>query len=248
MQLAPLTTDDSPVGTIHRATTPDGFVLFYTGVDFDGRLGAESVERIIATMAKVGGSPAALTTCHQVHGVGVAAFRQSEGWCEEASCDALWSASHRSALAIKVADCLPVTLFDSGAMTFANIHSGWRGSAAKIVEATIREVEAHSHFSPARAHVWLGPSIRQCCFQVGEEVIDAFSAAFGDVSSFVDRTRGERPYLDLVGVTGAALERLGFASGAILDSGICTRCDTRFHSYRRDSGQSGRNLAIAALM
>ena len=237
----------SPVGTIYRAATPEHFALFYTGSEFEGRLNGAAADELSRTIETLTGTRAPLTSCHQVHGITVKTFRQSDGWCEESECDALWTDTRPSAIAIKVADCLPVTLVDPGARLVANIHSGWRGAAAKIVEATVSEVERHSNFAPSRSHVYLGPSIRQCCFEVGEEVVDAFQCAFGDLAGFIDRERGERPYLDLVGITGAALERLGFASGVIFDSGICTRCDERFHSYRRDRGRSGRNLAMAVL-
>lgn len=247
MRALSLQAEQSPVGTIYRAATPEHFALFYTGSDFEGRLNGEEAERLANTIEQLTSARVALTSCHQVHGTTVKSFRQSDGWCEESECDALWTNTRPSAVAIKVADCLPVTMIDPGAMLVANIHSGWRGAAAKIVEATVREVESHSNFAPSRAHVYLGPSIRQCCFEVGEEVVEAFTTAFGDVSAYTDRRRGQRPYLDLVGITGAALERLGFAGGAIFDSGVCTRCDERFHSYRRDRGRSGRNLAMAVL-
>lgn len=240
--------ESSPLGTVYLAPTPDNFVLFYTGSEFDGRLAngvSDVVRQFLHDRFQL---DASLTTCHQVHGTAVKTFRgDATGWCEESACDALWSNARGSAIGIKIADCLPVTLIDPGASAFANIHAGWRGASSDIIGAALSEVEQHSMFAPSRAHAYLGPSIRSCCFEVGEEVVDAFTARYGDsVQAAVDRTRGERPYLDLVAIATDVLVRRGFSLGSVIDSGICTRCDERFHSYRRNGANAGRNLAIAA--
>ena len=247
MRSIELQPDTSPLGRVWVAPTPQRFALFYTGREIDGHLDGDVVAALRRYVSERFGLETALSTCHQVHGVNVVRSRCSaNGWCEEASCDALWSDRSGSALGIKVADCLPVTLIDPGSSVVANIHAGWRGAAARIVERALREVERQSNFTPTRGHVFFGPSIRSCCFEVGEEVIDAFRESYGEmVDEMVDRSRGERPYLDLVRINAALLEQLGFPSGSIFDCGICTKCDDRFHSHRRDRS-GGRNLAIAA--
>jgi len=118
-------------------------------------------------------------------------------------------------------------------------------------------------FDPAAAFAFLGPSIRVCCFEVGEEVAAQFDPRF------VDRTLGAKPHVDIPALTIEILRDRGFAD--IVDTGLCTKCgnevsgfrglavsevDTArlrnlatseplFHSYRRDK-RSGRNLAIVA--
>jgi hypothetical protein len=77
-------------------------------------------------------------------------------------------------------------------------------------------------------------------------VVAEFATVYGDVESFVERA-GERPHLDLTGLTRSLLVSRGFAPERVLDSGLCTRCDTSiFHSYRRVGAGGGRNLAIVA--
>ncbi|HEX3581414.1 MAG TPA: polyphenol oxidase family protein, partial [Thermoanaerobaculia bacterium] len=133
------------------------------------------------------------------------------------------------ALGIKVADCLPVTILDRGNHIAANIHSGWRGAAQNIVGKTLDVIGARN------AEAWLGPSIRVCCFEVGEEVAERFDARF------VDRSY-PKPHVDLAAYTTAVLRERGI--DRIHDSQLCTRCEgSIFHSFRRD-GSGGRNLAI----
>ena len=139
-----------------------------------------------------------------------------------------------TALAIKVADCLPVTLIDPTHQVIANIHSGWRGAVQRITAATLDSAP----LDPASTFAYLGPSIRACCFEVGEEVASQFD------ERFVDRSR-TKPHVDLVAFTTDILRSRGITR--IYDSETCTRCeDSIFHSYRRDAGSGGRNLVVVA--
>ena len=122
----------------------------------------------------------------------------------------------------------------------ANIHSGWRGAVQRITSETIDAIEQSTKFESRDAHAYLGPSIRVCCFEVGEEVAAQFD------ESFIDRAH-EKPHVDLIAMTIGILRSRGFRDDRIHDSRACTRCDgSIFHSYRRDSKGGGRNLALAA--
>lgn len=225
---------------------PDGFALFYTTTDFQGRLTTEAVEALMHVVRERFGVEATLATCAQIHSANV--VRAAEG--EQPSCDALWTDRPHTALGIKVADCLPVTLIDPSHGVLANIHSGWRGSVQRITDATLDALAGSSAFDPAEARAWLGPSIRVCCFEVGEEVVDQFRAVYPNADAFIDRTRGPKAHIDTAALTRATLEARGITR--IVDVGLCTKCDegvTRsplFHSYRRASTGGGRNLAIVA--
>jgi YfiH family protein len=208
---------------------PRGFRVFYTTIDFDGRID----ERIRDFMR-----PATISSGHQVHGAKVcrAPVNASE-------CDALWSDEKNSALVIKTADCLPVSIIDPKNSVIANIHSGWRSTVQNI---TARTLDAIAPSTTLRAGgsiadatlAFLGPTIRVCCFEVGEEVAAQFDA------KVIDRTLGPKPHVDIAALTTAVLRSRGIQN--IVDTGLCTRCDgSLFHSYRRDK-RTGRNLAIVA--
>ena len=227
---------------------PAGFALFYTTSDFDGRLNGgheSSMTGIVAVIRERFGLDAMLATCSQVHGRRVERARREDGWRECDGCDALWSNDPGVAIAIKGADCLPVTIIDDSSGVIANIHSGWRGAAQRITDETVAALRSSSSFSADRAFVFLGPSIRACCFEVGEEVVEQFAASYPGVEQYVERSR-TRPHLDIAGLTAGRLAALGFRPEHVLDSGLCTRCEgSIFHSYRRD-GPGGRNLAVVA--
>src|SRR5258706_1361906 len=213
-----MTTEDSPFGRIVVApNVTAGRAVFYTTRDFDGRLN-DAVAQLTAFIRERFGIETSLNTCVQVHGVGVSATKKQEQWRECDSCDALWSAERGTTLGIKVADCLPVAMVDPGNNIIANVHSGWRGAVQNIVAETLDVIERASAFNAREALAWLGPSIRACCFEVGDEVAQRFD------ERFVDRSHA-KPHIDLAAYTAEVLISRGFAANRIFDSQLCTRCD-----------------------
>lgn len=223
---------------------PAGRALFYTTSDFPGELTGPSAGALQRVMRDRFSVEAGLVSCHQVHGIRSERVAATASWVEKEGCDALWSSESQVALGIKVADCLPVTLVDLSSSVIANIHSGWRGAAGRIVEETLDQLPS---INPETTNAWLGPSIRVCCFEVGEEVIEQFEQSFGSLGSHVDRRGGRKPHLDLASLTVERLIGRGLRREAIHDSKLCTRCEgSIFHSYRRNGSRCGRNLAIVA--
>lgn len=210
---------------------PPGFAVFATTRDYPGRIVAEELTGVVRERF---GLSTSLTTCRQIHSATVVQARREEAWRECDSCDALWTAGKGVSLGIKVADCLPVALIDAARGVIANVHSGWRGAVQRI---TARALDA-APLDPASTSAYLGPSIRVCCFEVGEEVAAQFE------ERFVDRSRA-KPHVDLVAFTIDILRARGI--GEISDSGMCTRCEgSIFHSFRRDGAGQGRNLVVVA--
>ena len=234
------TIEESPFGRIVVASgAPSQYAVFYTTADFHGRLTDGIAHEITSFIHGRFGIAASLTTCTQIHGKSAARARHSAQWRECDSCDALWSSERHVALGIKVADCLPVTMIDPIHEVMANVHSGWRGTAQSITDATLDELTFATSFEARESLAFLGPSIRACCFEVGEDVASQFDSAY------IDRTRA-KPHVDLVQLTIDVLRRRGFAEERIHDSKVCTRCEgSVFHSYRRGAS-GGRNLALVA--
>jgi YfiH family protein len=253
--------EDSPFGRIVVApAVPDGFAVFYTTLDFDGRLTEGIAREITSFILGRFGIHASLTTCTQVHGKTAARAHHAEQWRECDSCDALWTNERHVALGIKVADCLPIAMIDPVHDVMANIHSGWRGTVQRITASTLDAISGSTAFDPREASAWLGPSIRACCFEVGEEVASQFDSAY------IDRMH-DKPHIDIAKLTIDVLRSRGFREERIHDSKLCTRCggsqwgagaspartgkgagappSLLFHSYRRDR-TTGRTLALAA--
>lgn len=128
-----------------------------------------------------------------------------------------------------VADCLPVALAGPGGL--AVLHCGWRGLAAGIVAAGAAAVEASA--------AAVGPGIGPCCYEVGEEVLDAFAGLGEGIAEgrMLDLTEVARRLLREAGV-----EQVEFA-------GLCTSCERGlFFSHRRDGGRTGRQAGVAWLL
>lgn len=126
---------------------------------------------------------------------------------------------------VLVADCVPVALSGPGGV--AMLHCGWRGLAAGIVAKGVEAVGA--------TDAAIGPSIGPCCYEVGQEVLDAFAGLGDGVAA--------GPLLDLPAVTRRLLARAGVER--IEASGLCTSCERElFFSHRRDAGRSGRQAGL----
>jgi polyphenol oxidase len=128
---------------------------------------------------------------------------------------------------IMVADCLPVALAGPGGVAMA--HAGWRGLAAGIVETAAEAVGANA--------AAVGAGIGPCCYEVGDEVLDAFSELDGVA---------EGRMLDLTAIVRRRLERAGVEQ--IETAEICTSCNgDLFYSHRRDGETTGRQAGLVWL-
>ena len=145
--------------------------------------------------------------------------------------DALVTSEEDLSLAVAVADCVPVALV--GERDVGMVHSGWRGTLAGLAGKAAREME-----DPAlRAYV--GPCIRECCYEVSEELAQKFARRFG--SEVVCGRRN----LSLPAAIQVDLERSG--TGEVLDLGLCTGClPDLFYSHRKQGPLTGRSLAAVA--
>jgi YfiH family protein len=122
---------------------------------------------------------------------------------------------------VLTADCLPVALSGPGGV--AMLHCGWRGLAAGIVAAGAEAVGA--------TDAVIGPGIGPCCYEVGPEVLDAFSG-LGD--GIADGRMLDLPQVARRLLLAAGVERIESA-------GLCTSCEPElFFSHRRDAGRTGR--------
>jgi YfiH family protein len=139
---------------------------------------------------------------------------------------------------IQVADCMPVLFAARDGSAVGAAHAGWRGLAAGVLEETVRKL----HAPPSSLLAWLGPTIGQGHFEVGEDVRAAFmSTDTQAASAFTANARG-RWQCDLYALARRRLAALGIQD--ISGGGWCTYADSaRFFSFRRD-GQCGRMAAL----
>ncbi len=151
--------------------------------------------------------------------------------------DALITNQPNLPLAVLTADCLPIFMFDTGNRAIALVHAGWRGLHKKIINKVIAGMSERFSTKPSNLVAALGPAIRQCCYEVGEDFLDIFpKGAF---------RKNSRLYLNLAEVAARQLADNGVFKERIYDSRICTHCSSReFFSYRREGNKAGRSMAI----
>jgi purine-nucleoside/S-methyl-5'-thioadenosine phosphorylase / adenosine deaminase len=140
--------------------------------------------------------------------------------------------------AIRVADCMPVLLTEKDGSVIGAAHAGWRGLAAGVIEATVTAMGAN----PARVLAWLGPTIGQPSFEVGDEVRTAFVDGHASADEAFTRNARGRWQCDLYRLAYQRLTALGVTSitGGTWDTYAEPE---RFFSYRRD-GRCGRMSAL----
>lgn len=148
--------------------------------------------------------------------------------------DALVATRPARWIGVRVADCVPVLLCAADGRAVAAVHAGWRGTAADIVRAAVGELRSRVPGAPLRAAV--GPSIRGCCYTVGDEVI-AGVAAVAPGRTWLDGRR-----VDLAEANRAILASEGVDVEVV---GGCTRCGGRWWSHR--AGDAERQLALIAV-
>jgi len=185
----------------------------------------------------------------QVHGADAA--RVASGAAVEdiarTRADAVIAAAPGPAVAVYVADCVPILIADVKTGAVAAVHAGWRGTVAGVLAAALaRMTEGGTQMADVR--VAIGPSIGPCCFQVGPEVVAAVEAAApGARAAGAIVERLPRPHVDLWTLNRLAAQAAGVAPDAIEVAVACTSCDgERFFSYRRDHGNTGQLAAFIA--
>jgi YfiH family protein len=173
-----------------------------------------------------------LCASRQVHGTTVHRVSAADGAGRQSA--ALEADGHATGLRgvgvmVLTADCLPVVLGSDEAV--AALHVGWRGLAAGVIEEGVRALR---ELGGGQISAVIGPSAGVCCYEAGEEVHEALGGAHRE---------GAR--VDLKAIAGDRLRRMGVAQ--VSDLKLCTICDRRFFSHRREGDRAGRQAGVAWL-
>lgn len=217
----------APFG-IRAFTTTRGSGTFSLGSDEPARLVMQRWRQLREELDPAG---ARLASSTQVHGARVVVHSDDwEGWLRVDSADGHVSIRRGLALAVSVADCVPVFVaHPRGAI--ALLHSGWRGTAARIIEHGI-EALGHRGFSAAELRVHLGPAICGKCYEVGADVYHQLTGR---------RSASGPTCVDLRAIIAGHARAAGVHHISISER--CTRCDNdRLFSHR--AGDVGRQLAV----
>ena len=196
-----------------------------------------------------------LAGCWQVHGADVRVVQTAEEakpaenqLGETIFCDVIVSNAEGVLAAVKTADCVPILLGDPVSGAFAAVHAGWRGTLAGAVVVGVERLAKEYDAKPENLRVAIGASAGPCCYEVGSEVIEAFTKQFADGEKLFTETRPGHAMVDLLKANRDQLESAGVLPERIHTAPICTMCRTDlFFSYRKEKslhGKVGRLMAV----
>jgi YfiH family protein len=143
-------------------------------------------------------------------------------------------------LALTVADCLPVFLFDTENFFYAALHSGWRGTGIVLRALSVM---TRAGTRPEAVAAVLGPCIRGCCYKVDEGRAVDFEKEFGRSGPLGDVVlrRGDGPYINLQAANARLLAGAGVRHIAVCENCTCT--DERLGSFRREGPDAYTRMA-----
>jgi polyphenol oxidase len=175
-------------------------------------------------------------------------------------------------VAVQTADCLPIILADRKHHAVGVFHAGWRGTVKRIVEKGVGEMRRYFHSDPRDLVAAIGPGVRGCCYEVGEEVRTRFEAQFAYAASLFREVKesdpvrekypllfltarapghGELPpkiFLDLAEANRRQLLDAGVPAKNIDANAPCTVCHTELlFSFRGENGVTGRLMGAAGI-
>lgn len=152
-------------------------------------------------------------------------------------------------LATTNADCILLLFFDPVKKVIANVHSGWKGTVQRISTETVKKMIEIYKCNPQDIICCICPSIRKCHFEVRRDVYELFYNEFKelkDIENIITKKENEDKWLiDTVKINQIILEEIGLKKEDIIDSGICSVCNSsKIHSYRAEKEGYGLNTAL----
>lgn len=161
--------------------------------------------------------------------------------------DAVITAQTGVLIGVDVADCVPILLYDKRLKVIGAVHAGWRGTSHQILGKTINNMADKFSSSPSDILIAMGPAIRQCCYEVGAEVIEAVEKATGTGEYYVQKE--QRFFLDLPLANMYQAVSSGVPAVNIWMLQECTFClPDRFYSYRYTKGNTGRQSGFIGIL
>ncbi len=157
--------------------------------------------------------------------------------------DTLLSAERGVVLAVSVADCTPILVYDAKHGIVAAVHAGWRGTAGAIVLKTLLKMQEQFGSAGKDCFAYVGTCIDECSFEVGDEVAEAFDPAFKRWD-----TARQKFFVDLKKANAAQLLDFGVPAAQIEISAYSTVLhNTDYFSHRKEKGVTGRMMAVIGL-
>jgi len=227
--------------------------------------GCEETEAWAGVAMAIGIDPGLLVRAHQVHGTNVVvATAEDRNRHATDEADIIVSHAPVHALAIQVADCVPLLIADRANGAIAAAHAGWRGLAARVPSTVVAALRRQFGSRPGDLVAAIGPSIGACCYEVGADVLQRFQRAgfgfdrleqwFQSKPTPSDRNpsmpglappREEHWFFDGWSAARDQLVGAGVPEAQVFVAELCTASHAgALCSYRRDGSPAGRLAAV----
>jgi len=193
-----------------------------------------------------------LLTVTQVHGDDILVVDEPNddlSHFQKLECDGIVTNQRGVMIGVCVADCVPILLYDPVKRVIAALHAGWKGTALGIAAKGVQALVTLFGSNPSDIRGGIGPAIGPCCYEVDEPVRQAF-ADRGELWSLCSTpvSRGKWR-IDLAGMNRHLLLSAGLSPSRVESAGACVSCASEtFFSYRRDGGETGRQIGFVMLV
>lgn len=177
----------------------------------------------------------------QIHSDKVYTYNEYD--LKEKEGDALITNVKDVAIGVFTADCVPIIIVDNKNKVIGAIHSGWRGTFNSIVLKTLDKMKEEFNIDISSTKVFIGPHIRQCCYEVSEELKNDFlnKTQIEENKLFKERN------LSLEECILKDVREFGILEENIYSIDLCTHCEEKLklYSYRKSVGTYGRLFSFA---
>lgn len=209
----------------------------------------EAVRENYRRIAEVlGFSPEDIVTSNQTHTTNVRVVTKADCGCgvtkprQFEDVDGMITNEPGVILATFYADCVPLYFIDTKNRAVGLSHSGWRGTAGRMGEATVEKMREAYGSDPSEMYAAIGPSICQECYEVSEDVVLEFQKAFAGEhwsSLYYEKPNGKYQ-LNLWQANKIVLMEAGIPEDHISMPNLCTCCNPNFlFSHRASHGRRG---------
>ncbi len=199
-----------------------------------------------SSLKQITGNEKEIIYAQQVHKNRVAVVNSPEKvsrWNFDEKFDAFITSQSQVYLTVRVADCLPIFLWEPESKVIGLIHAGWRGTLLQIVENTVEKAKREFGCKPEIMQFLIGPGIGPCCFEISDELAILFPP---DCRTLQNKPK---PKLDLAQVNLQQLIKAGVKSENVKVVPECTFCNSQlYYSYRRTTNKNQKMVAFIGLV
>lgn len=181
----------------------------------------------------------------QVHSSDVFCYNNQKDFNENDG-DGIVTDKKNTIIGVFTADCVPVLLIDETKKVISAVHSGWRGTFNDISYNAVMKMQKKYGCQPENIKAYIGPHIKQCCYEISEELKKDFIEKKKDIpESKLFKGRN----LSMEACINDSLIKAGLNESNIFSIDICTHCEQnlKLYSYRKSSGTYGRMFAFGIL-